>query len=330
MKELFDLGFVHITKDNFKEVVKPGGVFIRDMQGLAKEHFALKLHLTLSDYMVTSVEGYNYTTVGLNPDAKKSIHVMGEFLEGYYYPDSFEIKSKLPPFPKMYLVGGAVRDEIEGLEPNDLDYAIEAPSYDVMKFFVTHHLKAYVKVENPEYTTLKALYKNETCDFVLCRKDGLYKDGRHPESVEVGTIYDDLARRDFTINAMARDMATSEILDPFNGKEDLKNKLLRCVGNTEERMKEDSLRLLRAMRFSLTKNLYLDSELQWALENFSLVSKLENLKPDRIYQEYSKCYKNCRLDEIMHFHYTYQRFSLALFDVMRKKGISVMPTLKKI
>ena len=93
-----------------------------------------------------------------------------------------------------------------------------------------------------------------SADFVMCRKDGTYSDGRHPDSVEPGTVWDDLKRRDFTVNAMALDMQ-GLLYDPFGGEEDCKNRVLRFVGNPEDRLEEDGMRVLRALRFVVTHNL---------------------------------------------------------------------------
>src|SRR5689334_19330699 len=98
---------------------------------------------------------------------------------------------------KLYKVGGYVRDQVLGLKSKDIDYAVEAESYDAMK----NHLiekGAKIYLEQPQYFTIRGKLNDEDADFVLCRKEGKYSDGRRPDTVEIGTIYDDLARRDFT------------------------------------------------------------------------------------------------------------------------------------
>ena len=129
------------------------------------------------------------------------------------------------------------------------------------------------------------------CDYVLCRKDGSYYDGRRPDSVEVGSIYDDLKRRDFTVNAIAV-TEEGEIIDPHNGVEDLKARYLRCVGKAEERFTEDGLRILRALRFSLTKELKIDYDILPFLDEYDLFEpRMRGVSTERVYEELLKCFR---------------------------------------
>src|SRR4051812_9903063 len=106
---------------------------------------------------------------------------------------------------KIYLVGGAVRDKIMNITPKDLDYSIECESFDAMRQYIIDR-GGTIFLETPQYFTIRAKVPElGAADFVLCRRDGMYKDNRRPETVEVGTIFDDLARRDFTMNAIAID-----------------------------------------------------------------------------------------------------------------------------
>ena len=154
---------------------------------------------------------------------------------------------------KFYEVGGAVRDEILNLPTNDLDYAVEAESYEAMREAVLER-GGEIFLESPEYLTIRAKVPGiGPADFVLCRKDGAYSDGRHPDRVEPGTLLDDLARRDFTMNAMAVDIENGKLYDPHDGRKDMEAETIRCVGVAEERFEEDALRILRAIRFAITK-----------------------------------------------------------------------------
>lgn len=146
---------------------------------------------------------------------------------------------------KIYQVGGSVRDKFLDIKSNDIDFAVEANSYDIMYKYLE---KNYIIVfENKKFFTVKVRGKNGLYyDFVLCRKENSYSDGRHPDLVKMGTIIDDLARRDFTMNAIAID-DQGTIIDPFGGQDDIANKVIRCVGSTD-RLLEDSLRLIRAIR----------------------------------------------------------------------------------
>src|SRR5687768_11467708 len=102
---------------------------------------------------------------------------------------------------RFFRVGGCVRDELLGIESKDIDFAVEADSFEAMRDAV-HARCSKVFLETPEFLTIRGLDPDiGAVDFVLCRKDGPTKDGRRPEFVEPGTILDDLARRDFTVNA---------------------------------------------------------------------------------------------------------------------------------
>lgn len=191
----------------------------------------------------------------------------------------------------FYLVGGAVRDRLLGLEPKDLDYAVEAPSFSAMIREIENR-GGKIFLESPEYGTVRAkLPELGTADYVLCRKDGYYSDGRRPDSVAPGTLMDDLKRRDFTINAMALD-ENGSLVDYFNGKNDLLyNKVIRCVGDAKDRFKEDSLRMLRALRFSIVKELRLYGDIDDIFYDHSFINLLDNVSKERIREELHKCFK---------------------------------------
>jgi tRNA nucleotidyltransferase (CCA-adding enzyme) len=136
-------------------------------------------------------------------------------------------------------------------------------------------------------------------DYVLCRKDGVYSDSRHPDSVEIGTIYHDLARRDFTVNAMARNLVTDTIIDPHDGMEDLANRVLRCVGKTHDRFSEDALRILRALRFSITKEFELDDEIIASFQDHKLVAQLRTISIERVREELYRMFKASTIQSLM-------------------------------
>lgn len=126
-------------------------------------------------------------------------------------------------------------------------------------------------------------------DFVLCRKESGSTDSRHPDLVEPGTIFDDLQRRDFTMNAIAECDETGNIIDPHGGILDLRQKLLRAVGNAEDRFNEDSLRILRAIRFSITKDLTIHTDIWQAFEKID-PRKLASVSTDRKREELNKMF----------------------------------------
>lgn len=190
---------------------------------------------------------------------------------------------------KFYQVGGSVRDQLLGQKSKDIDFAVEAASYDDMKDAILGK-GGKIFLESPEYFTIRAhMAPHGACDFVLCRKDGEYVDGRRPESVEAGTLYDDLARRDFKMNAIAIG-EDGEYIDPFNGMGDISRSRISCVGNPEDRFQEDGLRIIRAIRFAVVKQFVLDEDIDDYLRKEYLPRRLSGVSNERIREELQKAF----------------------------------------
>lgn len=198
---------------------------------------------------------------------------------------------KIFPNFNIYVTGGYVRDAILDIESKDIDIACEASSFEEMLEWVEKtHDKVFLI--NPEFFTIRALYeKGDARDYVLCRKDGKYSDSRHPDTVEAGSIYDDLSRRDFTIGAMAINLKSGSLIDPHGGVADLERRLLRAVGSARARFKEDPLRILRAIRFAITKGLTLDPEIIIILHSPQWAKEIKTVSVERIREEIYKCFK---------------------------------------
>lgn len=204
---------------------------------------------------------------------------------------------------KLFLVGGAVRDSIMGIKPHDLDFTVVLPDtgyVDPFRYMVDT-LKAdgfTIFVEAPEFFTARgrfpkrhSMYPNMAGDFVLARKEGEYTDGRRPDKVEVGTLADDIFRRDLTINALAQDI-NGDIIDLVGGQLDIQRKLIRAVGDPLERLSEDPLRALRALRFMVTKGFKLDIKLANALREPSIHAGIvESVSDERIAEELGKMFR---------------------------------------
>lgn len=145
---------------------------------------------------------------------------------------------------EAYLVGGCVRDMLSGKAPHDFDITTSARPEEVIKIF-PKTVPTGIK-----HGTVTVLHGGISAEVTTFRADGEYKDSRHPESIRfVGSLKEDLARRDFTVNAMAYNPKEG-VKDFFGGREDLENKVLRAVGDPEARFKEDALRILRLFRFA--------------------------------------------------------------------------------
>ena len=174
-----------------------------------------------------------------------------------------EVKTLFKAFEEcgyeLYLVGGCVRDALLHIEPHDIDFATNATP-EQMKEVCAHMLDkmgvdAITYPSGEKFGTLTfALHTNKNTiksfEVTTYRADGRYEDGRHPKEVHyASTIEEDLARRDFTMNAIAWS-PTRGYVDPYYGRDDIRRKMIRTVGNPNERFKEDLLRILRLARFS--------------------------------------------------------------------------------
>lgn len=190
----------------------------------------------------------------------------------------------------FYQVGGSVRDELLGVKSKDIDYAVEAESFDAMREAVLAR-GGEIFQEAPKYFTIRAKVPNlGACDFTLCRRDGDYKDGRHPETVGVGTIQEDLARRDFSINAIAK-REDGTLVDPFRGVDHLRMRLLTCVGSPVARFTEDGLRMVRALRFIITKGLEPDVMISACLRSeMFFEERMRGVSVERVRDELYKCF----------------------------------------
>ena len=198
----------------------------------------------------------------------------------------------------VYEVGGCVRDDLLGVPTKDVDFVVEAGSFAEMReHLVAEGFKLFL--EKPEFLTVRCGVPKghplrevtRDADFVLARKDGAYSDGRHPDEVVPGTLADDLARRDFTVNAMARDPYTGAVFDHHGGRQDLEQRVLRFVGDPMTRVREDGLRVLRGFRFMLTKEFGLAAETEEALFSREAAEMLKSVSVERVREELEKMLK---------------------------------------
>ena len=147
---------------------------------------------------------------------------------------------------EAYTVGGCVRDSIMGKQPHDYDVTTSALPEEVRSVFSDLR----VIDTGIKHGTVTVLSEGEPVEITTFRVDGEYLDGRHPESVEfTRSLSEDLSRRDFTMNGIAYS-PQSGFVDLFGGTEDIKNGIIRCIGDPEQRFNEDALRIMRALRFS--------------------------------------------------------------------------------
>ncbi len=178
-----------------------------------------------------------------------------------------------------YLVGGCVRDTVLGLTPHDFDICTAAPPEEMQRVF-----HAFRTIETGlKHGTLTVLMEGMSLEITTFRVDGEYQDHRHPQAVTfTRRIEDDLARRDFTINAMAYHPKEG-MVDLFDGQKDCQRGVIRCVGDAETRFEEDALRILRALRFAARLGFEIEENTHRAI--LTKQSLLKNISPERIAQE---------------------------------------------
>ena len=178
---------------------------------------------------------------------------------------------------EAFLVGGCVRDTILMRPVKDWDIATSATTSDMKLLFTKTVLTG------ERFGTVTVVLPEGKAEVTTFRSDGEYKDGRKPETVSfVSDIYTDLARRDFTMNAIAVSRG-GEVLDPFDGRADIKNGLTRCVGSPEERFSEDALRMLRAVRFSAELGFDIHTDIREAIKK--LAERAALLSAERVRDE---------------------------------------------
>lgn len=183
---------------------------------------------------------------------------------------------------EAYAVGGCVRDSLLGKTPNDWDITTSAKPENMKSVFADFHcIDTGIK-----HGTVTVVIDGEPLEITTFRLDGEYEDNRHPKSVTfTSNLGADLGRRDFTVNAMAYSKKTGTV-DLFGGQNDLKNKIIRCVGDPDRRFNEDALRILRALRFASALDFEIEEKTaQSLLKNRAL---LGNISEERIAKELLK------------------------------------------
>jgi poly(A) polymerase/tRNA nucleotidyltransferase (CCA-adding enzyme) len=259
-----------------------------------------------------------------------------------------------------FIVGGCTRDFLRGVEPKDWDIATSATPEQIQETFNKLNIKNFyennfgtVGIEFLKNKKAKKQKEYEIIEVTTYRSESSYSDSRHPDKVVWSkTIEQDLKRRDFTINAIAisplKDKEEFEIIDLFNGQEDLKNHLIKAVGNPKERFKEDALRMMRAVRFeaSLGNDWHIEKNTYQAIIECS--KGLQKISSERIRDELNKIImaknaakgidslrqsglltyiipellEGCNISQNKHHIYDCYKHNLESLDFAAKKGFS--------
>lgn len=238
--------------------------------------------------------------------------------------------------PDIYEVGGYVRDELLGLKSKDRDFTFvlnpnetHDSTVETGFTFMSDWLssKGYqIFLSTPECLTIRAKDPNTkmVSDFVLARREVGYISGTRQPIVELGSLRDDLERRDFTINAIARDK-DGRLIDYHNGINDLSSGILRTPLDPNITLMDDPLRVLRAIRFSIKLGFRLDDALWEALSNPELSQAMLVVSTDRIREELAKTMYINTWDTLQLLH----RLPISLSKSLFRDGLWLLPTTKK-
>ena len=195
---------------------------------------------------------------------------------------------------EAYIAGGAVRDIIMGKTPHDYDIASSAPPDEIKRIF-SRTIDTGIK-----HGTVTVVYNKTGYEVTSFRREGEYCDGRHPEKVEFVTdVREDCMRRDFTINAMMYSPETG-VLDLFGGMDDIRNRVIKCVGDPGKRFTEDALRMLRAVRFHSTLDFDMSPDTERAIRKYAVLIK--KVSRERILEELNKILLSEHPDYIRDLH----------------------------
>ena len=242
---------------------------------------------------------------------------------------------------QIFKVGGCIRDKFLGIESKDIDFTfvceesqtVEQGWLEMKSWMVERSFEIFL--ETPDCFTIRAKFPKDhqftglVADFVMARKEIGYVEGTRRPILELGTLEDDLLRRDFTVNALAEDI-DGNIIDLFGGIEDLKVGILRTPMDAMVTMMDDPLRILRALRFTITKDFVMSDDIWNAMKQPNILQKLEQtVSGERIREEIIKMMK----------HDTPRSFRLlsdvdqdipGFLDLIFKNGMWLKPTFEKI
>lgn len=243
--------------------------------------------------------------------------------------------------PHIYRVGGCIRDKFLGIDSKDIDFTFVLDDlnrtvesgFEIMTDWMTVN-GFEIFLSTPDCFTIRAKFPKDhqftglVADFVMARKEVGYIEGTRRPILELGTLEDDLLRRDFTLNALAEDI-DGNIIDLFGGIEDLKIGVLRTPMDANITMMDDPLRILRALRFTITKDFVMSDDIWEAMKQPNILKKLEQtVSGQRIREE---------IDKMMRFN-TVRSFRLLMdvdeiipgfLELIFKDGMWLMPTFKQ-
>lgn len=238
--------------------------------------------------------------------------------------------------PKIFKVGGCVRDGLLGIKTKDIDFTfvlddlnktVEEGFKEMEQWMIDQGFTIFLSV--PEMFTIRAKFPSDhkfaklDADFVMARKEVGYVEGTRRPILELGTLEDDLIRRDFTVNAMAED-EDGNLIDLFHGRIDLKRMVLITPKAPQVTFDEDPLRIIRAIRFAITKGFSL-TYLEYTITYFDYEGKMGVVSIERIREELLKCFKHDTLETIKMLDY----FPALKQYIFKENILWLKPTFEK-
>lgn len=245
--------------------------------------------------------------------------------------------------PKIAKVGGCVRDSILNVRTKDIDFtfvlddlnqSVEQGFADMTKWMEDRKFEIFLST--PDMFTIRAKFPSDhkytglAADFVMARKEVGYVEGTRRPILELGTLADDLIRRDFTLNALAED-EDGNIIDLFNGREDLANGILRTPLPAKITMMDDPLRILRALRFSITKGFTIHEDIFVAMKQPEILEKLRvTVSGERIREEINKMMQKDTVTSLKLLHSIDSTHIPGFLDLVFDRGLWLKPTFEKV
>lgn len=243
--------------------------------------------------------------------------------------------------PQLFKVGGCVRDQFLGIDSKDIDFTFVLDNLDrtveegfqIMTDWLTHK-EFTIFLSTPECFTIRAKFpkghENEgmVADFVLARKEIGYEEGTRRPILVLGTLEDDLIRRDFTLNAMAVS-EDGELIDLFGGRADLERGLLRTPLPAKQTMMDDPLRIMRALRFKITKGFSISDEIWLAMMQPEILDKLRTtVSAERIREELFKMMKADTVATLRLLNLVDSKSIPGFMDLVFGRGLWLKPTFE--
>lgn len=224
---------------------------------------------------------------------------------------------------RIFEVGGSIRNELLGRPAADRDFSVLAPSYKAMREYLLSK-GATIFQERPQFVAIRAKLPDlGAVDFTLARKESFYTDGRHPDAVSpADTIEDDCARRDFSMNAIAREVGTTTLIDPFNGQDAIRRRQIESIGRAEDRFREDTLRIIRSFRFSCQLGFDISSEIVETIMRFQ-VSDFKAVSSERLQIELMKAFES-NTPMALHLMFKFSH----LIGLFAERNLWLKPTLE--